>query len=157
MKLYEFCFETFLFVGNTGSKSGLTGIEQMAAEHVGGIVATPDELERASTLESVVHCNIALCHLKLNDPRAALDSSNKSLALCPTNWKAMLRKAEALLVLQDSEKARKAITEAARMTTEETALVAIRSVESRLLTLEKRESDRQKKAYAGIFDKANAN
>lgn len=90
----------------TGSKRGLDSVSEMVNNSRGGSVAiTEEEDATAIDLESVVNVNIAICYLKLDQPFKVIDHCNAAIALKPSNWKAYLRKGEALTLTGDYDKA----------------------------------------------------
>ena len=67
------------------------------------------EESAAVELESIVHVNTAICYLKLDQPFKCIDHCNSAIALKHSNWKAHLRKGEALSMTADYDKAMKSL------------------------------------------------
>jgi tetratricopeptide (TPR) repeat protein len=75
-------------------------------------VATPAQDDVALDLEKTVMQNLAICYLKLDDPKAALDMCNQVLAYDEHAWKAKLRKGQAYMAMNNLDGAQAILTEA---------------------------------------------
>lgn len=146
--------------GLPGSKRGLNGGVAEMAVKTGENCITPEEEAKAVELESTALVNAATCHLKLENPRGALEQATKALELSSDNWKAWLRKGEAQSSLKDFDRARKslenALEHAVRTNVPEGSQAAIKKEMKQLAIREKQDIQRQKKAFAGLFERANA-
>ena len=139
--------------GLPGSKRGLEGIGAMAADHGSSAVApvSADQDRRAGELETVVLTNIATCYLKLKDPRKAMEYADKTLAINQSSWKALLRKAEAHIQLNNFENAKMVLLESLSFAPDSVAKSAIAKVREALVAAEKVANEKQKE----LFKKAN--
>ena len=114
----------------------------------------PQQDQASNELEAIACLNIATCYIKLNNPRQALEHANKSISLKPANWKAHLRKGEALVMLGDCDNARTTLDVARSLTTESAAIAAISNENKKLSCKIKEQNQKMKKAFAGIFSKS---
>ena len=144
--------------GLPGRKQGLEGVSQMAMNESksSGEQISPEQDQAVSDLDVVLKTNIATCHMKLNDPVKSLEVIREALALNPTAWKSLLRKAEATLMINDPEKAVKILAEASTHAPDEAAETAILKVKERAVKVIKQQEAKQRKAFGNIFEKANA-
>lgn len=141
--------------GLPGSKRGLDGVSSMAVKANGEDLITPEEEAKATDLECTAAVNAAFCFLKLDKPREALDSANKALQINSSHWKALLRKGEAQSLLKDFDKARTTLNAAMTNTSDVQAHAAISKELKLVSSREKEEDQKQKKAFAGLFARAN--
>jgi Tfp pilus assembly protein PilF len=118
--------------------------------------ATAEEEKRAIEIETIVETNIATCHLKLLNAKQAIEHADRALTLNASYWKAILRKAEAQILLKNYDSARSLLTSAQALVTEEAWITKIQKEFTRIASLEKKEDAEQRKKFAGIFDRANA-
>jgi tetratricopeptide (TPR) repeat protein len=114
-----------------------------------GEIATKAEDDIALDLEKTVLQNLAICYLKLDDPKAALGVCDQVLAYDSHAWKAKLRKGQALSAMNNLDDAQAILTEALSDTVIE---VQQKSIKVELLQLKKKYKafdDEQKKLFAG--------
>lgn len=62
--------------------------------------------EKAKALRLAAHLNLAMCFLKLHEPKPALENCEKALELDEANEKALFRRGEALLAMKEFDRAR---------------------------------------------------
>ena len=137
--------------GLPGSKRGLEGVGQLAADYTTAVTVTPEQDQQAAELECVVMTNMATCYLKQKNPRKAVEYVDKTLAINPTSWKAMLRKAEAHVQMSNFDHAKTILAEALSIAPDAQARVAIAKGREALLISEKAANNKQK----DLFKKAN--
>ena len=137
--------------GLPGSKRGLEGVGQLAADYSTAVTVTPDQDQQAAELECVVMTNMATCYLKLKNPRKAVEYVDKTLAINPTSWKAMLRKSEAHVQMSNFDHAKTILAEALSIAPDAQARAAIAKGREALLISEKAANNKQK----DLFKKAN--
>ena len=113
----------------------------------------PEYAKEIDELESVLKTNISTCYLKLEDGYSALKYATEAIAFNSTSSKAWLRKAEAYLLLKDTDKATEALNEAERHTSEASVLATICKTREAVAKEVKVEVQKQKKAFANIFDR----
>lgn len=117
---------------------------------------TAEQEATAIEIETAVEANIAICKIKLQKPSDAIIHADKALELNKTYWKAMIRKGEAHMMLRNYDAAREQYTNALRHTNEEKWKTKIQQDLNKIIALEKQEDKKQRKAFAGIFDRANS-
>lgn len=140
--------------GWPGSNRGMDGITSLASKSVSqDRVVTPEQEKCAIELETIVLTNMATCFLKLEDPTSAKMRADEALKLKSDHWKAFLRKAEAEIMLKDSEGAAASLAQSSRYVTEESGRIAIKEIEKKLAALRKKELNQEKLAFGGIFQK----
>lgn len=142
--------------GLPGRKQGLEGVSQMAMQHTHSAddLITPEQDAAIIELEVVVKTNIATCHIKMEKPVQALEAIREALALNPKAWKSLLRKAEAVLLLHDPEKAITILAEASENAPDEVAHTAIAKLKEKAAKMIKQQEAKQRKAFGNIFEKA---
>jgi tetratricopeptide (TPR) repeat protein len=135
-------------------------MSQMAMDgmHAAEDRVTAEQEEFLKEFECIIKTNIATCHIKLKNALKALDSVREALAINPKAWKAMLRQAEATLLLHNAEKALKILNEAAQNAPadDEPAQTAINKMKEKANLALKKEEAQQKKSFNNIFDRARA-
>ena len=137
--------------GLPGSKRGLEGVGQLAADYSTAVTVTPEQDQQAAELECVVMTNMATCYLKLKNPRKAVEYVDKTLAINPTSWKAMLRKSEAHVQMSNFDHAKTILAEALSIAPDAQARAAIAKGREALVISEKAANTKQK----DLFKKAN--
>jgi tetratricopeptide (TPR) repeat protein len=142
--------------GLPGRKQGLEGMSQMAMESCKDEKVTEEQDVATSDLECVLKTNIAMCYIKLNNPTAALEAVNGALLLNPKAWKSLLRQAEATLMTNNAEKTLVIVADALACAPDEAAKASILRVKDRANAQIVAEEKKQKKAFGGLFDRANA-
>lgn len=138
--------------GLPGRKEGLEGVGSMAADAITGEKITPEVEKDVSNLEVVLKTNIATCYIKTSNGIKALEVIREALAIRPTAWKSLMRKAEATILIGDYDKANTILDEASANGPDESGIVAINAVRERALKLSKKADAKQKKAFGKIFD-----
>lgn len=145
--------------GLPGRTQGLEGIAQMAAKaQSDGDKITPEQDLFINELELTLKTNIATSYIKMGDALKALDVIQEILKIKPTAWKAIMRKAEAKLLLNDPDKALSVLEEAVKYcpTEDQQAHAAIEKVKQNALLKLKKEDAKQRKAFGNIFERAQA-
>mmetsp|Transcript_19780 Transcript_19780/g.19888 ORF Transcript_19780/g.19888 Transcript_19780/m.19888 type:complete len:182 (+) Transcript_19780:156-701(+) len=119
-----------------------------------GGALTEEMDEEAKQLEIVLHQNIALCYLKMNEPQETLKHCDLALQSDSKALKALLRKGQALLSLKRHEKAREVLEFAlSEHKNDLSAVAAINTVLSLIAKEEKEETLLEKQRFRGIFSK----
>lgn len=142
--------------GLPGRKQGLEGVSQMAMQNAHSVEdqITPEQEVAIVELEVAIKTNISTCYIKLEKPVEALEAVREALALNPKAWKTLLRKAEAVLLLNDPEKALTILAEADQCATDEVAHTAIVKLKEKATKILKQQEAKQRKAFGNIFEKA---
>jgi tetratricopeptide (TPR) repeat protein len=139
--------------GLPGRSKGLDGLSKLAMDSVSKAdKVSPEDDMAIHEIEVVLKTNIATCCLKLNEPAKALIHTSEALDINPSAWKAHLRKAEALLMLNDLDRASVALTEVAAIAPEEAGTAVVR-LRERLGKQRKAEVAQQRKAFGNIFSR----
>ena len=138
--------------GLPGSKRGLDNIASMAVSE-SGPKTSPEQEARSIEIEGVVETNIAMCFVKLAEPRKAIEHADKALSLNKNSWKAYLRKGEAQILMMNSDGAKASLDSAWSNAPDAAAQTMITKERKKLSSLEKEETKKQKAAWAGIFNK----
>ena len=112
---------------------------------------TQSEDDESRELESVLYLNIATCYVKLGKASEAIINVDKSMALNASNWKAYLRKGEALALKRDCDGAISLYHEAGRHTDDPVAKACISSSLRAAAVLDKEQRLKQKQAFSTIF------
>lgn len=116
---------------------------------------TPEQEKKSIDIETIVETNVATCYLKLENPRKALEHSDLAISLSSDYYKAYIRRAEARVQLRNYDEAMNDFNTALSHTHDETWIKKINSQKRELSSLIKKEENKQKKAFAGIFERAN--
>lgn len=141
--------------GLPGRKQGLEGVSQMAMESSGEKMSS--ETESAVTeLDIVLKTNIATCFIKLSNSEKALQYCREALEMNPTAWKTLMRKAEAIMLTNDFDRAIEVLDESLRHTQpdDESARTSIAKIRERAVKLSKQAVEKQRKAFGNIFERA---
>jgi FK506-binding protein 4/5 len=116
-----------------------------------------DDENRATEIETAALTNIAMCYLKLKEPKKAIEFCQKALKTNPAAWKAALRKSEAQSMMGNFELARSTITDALSMAPDAPSKSAILKEREKQTVLERESniasSAKQKKAFSKMFEK----
>lgn len=141
--------------GLPGSNRGLDGIAAMSTQTVSHEhkVSKEDE-NKAIEIEVAVQSNIAVCYINLGKADAGLEYANKAIASNANYWKAYLRKGECQVMLNQLDEAEATFKAAQKLCVEDAGLSKISTLMHRLKQLQKIEFQKQKKAFNGIFEKA---
>ena len=141
--------------GLPGRKQGLEGVSQMALENSRETMSADTE-SALNELDTVLKTNIATCYIKLNNSEMALQYCKEALVLSPNAWKTLMRKAEAIILMNDFERAISVLDESLRNTqpTDEAARTSIAKVRERAVKLDKQATEKQRKAFGNIFERA---
>ncbi len=129
---------------------------QLAANQTKATPFTATQTAEIDELDAIIKTNIATCYLKLEDPSKALDFANEAIELKKDYWKAFLRKGEAWQALKNHEKAIQAFDHASSLLTDESSNAVIQKAKAKSLQALKLEKEKQKKAFANIFEKERA-
>ena len=116
-----------------------------------------DDENKATEIETAALTNIAMCYLKLKEPKKAIEFCQKALKTSPSAWKAVLRKSEAQAMMENFELARSTITDALSMAPDAPSKSAILKEKEKQIALERESnlasSAKQKKAFSKMFEK----
>ncbi|KAL6056076.1 peptidyl-prolyl cis-trans isomerase cpr6 [Balamuthia mandrillaris] len=139
--------------GFRGSSGGNTDfIQQMAGSNTSGASLNTEEREQVTSLLVAVHCNMAVCHLELKMAERAVEDCNNALKIDNKCTKALFRKGQAYLQLRDTDRAKEALQNASQLAPKDSAILReLRKVRE----MEQTQKDKQKKAFAGLFDRMN--
>lgn len=141
--------------GLPGSKRGLSGMSEIASSGSSVTIDAADE-SRAVELETVALTNMAMCYLKLEEPRKAVEFCQKALTVNPGAWKALLRKAEAQGMMGNYEIARKTLDDALKISPDAGSRSAIVKEREKQNAAERAaisaQNGKQKKAFSKMFD-----
>ncbi|XP_020371994.2 peptidyl-prolyl cis-trans isomerase FKBP5-like [Rhincodon typus] len=111
---------------------------------------TQDESRRAKALILAAHLNVAMCHLKLNKYLKAVESCDRALEIDRTNEKALYRRGEARLCVNEFDLAKADFQKVLQVNPENKAAKAqIVLCQNRI----KEHHERNKKIYANMFQK----
>ena len=114
--------------------------------------------QRAVELETVALTNIAMCYLKLFEPRKAIEFCLKALTTNPNAWKAVLRKSEAQTMMGNYDISKATLAEALKMAPDAASKSAVIKERERLISAEKvatqLDNIKQKKAFSKLFKEA---
>ncbi len=88
--------------------------------------------------------------LFVGDGTKCIEAAAKALVLNPVALKALLRKCEGYILLNNCEKANELLEEAKKHA-DETALVLINDLKKRIIKMEKDQTLRQKEMFSKIF------
>jgi len=116
----------------------------------GGKPLTEEQKVELNNLTLAVHLNMAACHLKLSKVDRSIEDCNKALGIDPDNAKATFRRGQAYLQKRDTDRASEDLNRAAKLAPGD---AAIQQALRKLKQEEKAQSDKQKRAFAGIFEK----
>jgi len=136
-------------VGGDGKANN--SFTQMAS--AGSVKLSDQQTQEIKTLSVAVFLNMAACHLKVNNAERALDDCNNAINLEPNNVKALFRRGQAYLLQRDTDRAREDLEKALKLSPTDKA---IQQELRKLKDMEKQQLAKQKKAFAGIFDRASA-
>lgn len=137
----------------TGASDPIT---QLAASNRHSPALAKEQIAELDELDSTLKTNIATCYIKLADGSQALRYSIEATELKPGNWKAFWRKGEAYQLLRNNEKAIEAFDQAISLAPDETFRSSIQKSKARTVQVMKSEKEKQKKAFANIFEKDRA-
>jgi len=85
----------------------------------------------------------------------ALTHADRALTLNATHWKAMIRRAEAQTMLRNYDSAKEMLEKALQYVKEDSWVLKIKNEQRKIYLLEKEEEKKQRKVFAGVFEKAN--
>ncbi|ELR19437.1 tetratricopeptide repeat domain containing protein [Acanthamoeba castellanii str. Neff] len=144
--------KAWLYVKGLGD-DGSGGKFAMMRKNSGQEALSSGQTSEIKAISLALHLNMALCHFKQDKFDRVIDDCNKALQLEPSSVKALFRRGQAYLKLRDSDKAAVDLNKAAQLDPSDKAIqLEIR----RLKQFEKAQSDKQKKALAGLFDRMSA-
>ena len=142
--------------GLPGRKEGLEGLSQMAMSESYSVedLITPEQNNFINELDVIIKTNISTCYIKLNNSIKALEIIREALLINPKAWKSLLRKAEAIMLINDTDKALIILEDALKYAPDENACIAINKMKEKVLKTIKTEEAKQRKAFSNIFEKA---
>lgn len=115
------------------------------------------EEKKAIELETAALTNIAMCYLKLGEPRKTIEFCQKALTTNPSAWKAVLRKSEAQASMGNYVGARSALSEALQMAPDAASKSAVMKEKEKQNSAEREanivSNAKQKKAFSKMFEK----
>lgn len=143
--------------GLPGRHQGLDGLGKMAAEARKGQeeVLGEEVNQEINALEVNLNNNMSLCHAKLENVAEAVKYAEAAIALNPAATKAFVRKAEAITITKNYDKALKCYDEALRVAAESEKMFIIKA-KAKLVDLDKKATQKQDKKMRGFFDKLNS-
>lgn len=109
-----------------------------------------EDATRKSTLLLVAFLNLAMCYLKLNDSHAAQEQCDKALEQDSNNVKALFRRGQALQNKGDYDQAKKDFEQVVQLDPQNKAA---KNQVTRCMQKIKEFKDKEKKIYAGMFQK----
>eukprot|EP01088_Endostelium_zonatum_P019709 TRINITY_DN694_c0_g1_i1.p1 TRINITY_DN694_c0_g1~~TRINITY_DN694_c0_g1_i1.p1 ORF type:complete len:209 (+),score=68.04 TRINITY_DN694_c0_g1_i1:31-627(+) len=116
-----------------------------------GAPPSEEELKKIKELCVAVYSNMAACHLKQNKGEKAIQDCNDVLDLDPKNAKALYRRGQAHMLNQDVDRASADLNKALELSPND---AAVKAELVKLKKMEREQIQKQKKAFAGMFDKA---
>jgi tetratricopeptide (TPR) repeat protein len=115
------------------------------------------EEKKAIELETAALTNIAMCYLKLGEPRKTIEFCQKALTTNPSAWKAVLRKSEAQASMGNYDSARSTLNEALQMAPDSASKSAVMKEREKQTSAEREatiiSNAKQKKAFSKMFEK----
>lgn len=136
--------------GLPGRNDGMDGMVKVAQTNSKVESLSEEEDKLVKDFEIVVKTNIATCHVKLGNAEKALDAANSALALDPTAWKSLLRKAEAIMLKKDNEKALTVLDQALSYAPEDSKANVLK-VKQKASQLFKKDLEKQRKDFSKMF------
>ena len=103
-----------------------------------------------SQLQLTANLNLSAAYLKLNEFRRAREYADKVITADPNNVKALFRKAQAYLGMNDIDGGRTFLEKAQSLAPED---VLIKREFKRLLELEAKHKEKEKRLFKGMFDR----
>ncbi|XP_078053837.1 peptidyl-prolyl cis-trans isomerase FKBP5-like isoform X2 [Mustelus asterias] len=111
---------------------------------------TQEESRRAKSFTLAAHLNVAMCYLKLNEYLKAMDSCDRALEIDRANEKALYRRGEARLCVNEFDLAKADFQKVLQVNPEnKAAKIQITLCQNRM----KEHHERNKKIYANMFQK----
>lgn len=117
-------------------------------ENESGLVE--DEEQKGKALRLAAHLNLAICFLKLQEPKQALENCEKALELDESNEKALFRRGEALLAMKDFDAARDVFQHVIQLYP---GNVAAKGQVALCQKQMKEHHDKEKRVYANMFQR----
>jgi tetratricopeptide (TPR) repeat protein len=128
---------------------------QLAASTLSSAPLNNYQITSLDELDVVLKTNIATCYIKLDDGEKAVKFANEALDLKENHWKAFLRRGEGYQLLRfhdksvvDFDKALTIIGES-----DENSKNSVLKAKNKTLSMIKAEKEKQKKAYANLFER----
>ncbi|XP_034251237.1 FK506-binding protein 59-like isoform X2 [Thrips palmi] len=109
-----------------------------------------DAEENSKSLKLAAHLNAALCHLKLNDNKDAVDHCDKALAIDSKNEKGLFRRGQGYLALAEPELAKQDFEAVLALAPENKAAANSIVICNGLI---KEQKKKEKMIYANMFEK----
>lgn len=115
------------------------------------------EEKKAIELETAALTNIAMCYLKLGEPRKTIEFCQKALTTNPSAWKSILRKSEAQAIMGNYDSARSTLNEALQMAPDPASKSAVMKEREKQISAEREaniiSNAKQKKAFSKMFER----
>jgi tetratricopeptide (TPR) repeat protein len=128
---------------------------QLAASKSSSAPLDNEQITSLDELDIVLKTNIATCYIKLNEGGKAVQFANEALDLKENHWKALLRRGEAYQLLRFHDKSIADFDKALTIIGEsdENGKNSVLKVKNKTLQMIKTEKEKQKKAYANLFER----
>jgi len=149
--LTEYC-HALLYVKGLG-QGGLSGMTQLASmmqvgKNIGGEAASAHETQDLTDLQKTVNLNMAAVHIKLQKYERAIEECTQVLTLDKNHAKALFRRGQAHLALNDYYKAKEDLEAADKLTPNNKP---IKKELEKIIAWEKKEDERAKGMYQKMF------
>jgi tetratricopeptide (TPR) repeat protein len=115
-----------------------------------GQTATPEEIRQIDEIIVATYTNMALCYIKTDKKDRAIDVCTNALTFDPNNVKALFRRGQVYLAKNNLDKAEEDLKAALAI---EPNNASIRQELKKLTNKIAEEEKRQKRIFAGFFDK----
>jgi tetratricopeptide (TPR) repeat protein len=105
--------------------------------------------EQIDSLLLAANANLGLCYLKLGDTQRTIKFTTQALTLNPKHGKSLLRRAEAYVDTEDTDKAKQDLEVAASCLPS----AALQATQRKLTKKIRQQDSQQRRQFAGIFDR----
>ncbi len=133
----------------------MEGFGKMAAASlkIEGDIVTPEINDELNVLEAIVHSNMSLCSQKLGNAASALEQADLAVKANPSYCKAYVRKAEAILMTKNYEKALMCFDAALSHALEEKERDHIMKAKAKAVEMDHRAVQQQEKRLRGFLNR----